>query len=289
GGAYDAGVTDATGDERSYRPDAHYDRGTAAWTLLLGKDLHYGVFENAVMDLTTATQALTDTMIEAAQIRAGNEVLDVGCGIGTPACQLAARFEAVVTGITTSDAGVQAARANAHAQGVGHLTTFEQRDGMDNGFSDTSFDRVWALESSHLMRHRDRLIAECARVLRRGGRLALCDIVRRRPLDLAEVRRLRKPLTTLRHVFGDARMDPIAEYRRLAEQNGLVVEGELDLTDRTRPTFDHWRRNAERHRDEVVELLSESDWDEFVESCGILERFWDDGTLGYALMSASKA
>jgi 27-O-demethylrifamycin SV methyltransferase len=138
------------------------------------------------------------------------------------------------------------------------------------------------------MRDRDRLIAECARVLRPGGRMALCDIVLRRPMDLAEVRRLRQPLAVLREVYGDARMEPLAEYRRLATESGLVVDRELDLTDVTRPTFEHWRANAERHRDEVIDLLGEHERERFVESCAILEGFWDDGTLGYGLIAARK-
>jgi cyclopropane fatty-acyl-phospholipid synthase-like methyltransferase len=272
----------------SYQPAAHYDRVTAAWTLLLGEELHYGVFEDPSGDLPAATGRLTQAMIDAAQLSAGLEVLDVGCGTGAPACHLASTFGVRVTGITTSATGIEAARARAASEGLSELVSFEQRDGMDNGFPDQSFDRAWVLESSHLMRARDRLIAECARVLRSGGRIALCDIILRRPMDLAEVRRLREPLAVLREVYGDARMEPLAEYRRLATENGLTVDRELDLTDVTRPTFEHWRANAERHHDEVVELLGARELERFVESCGILEGFWDDGTLGYGLIAAAK-
>jgi 27-O-demethylrifamycin SV methyltransferase len=167
-------------------------------------------------------------------------------------------------------------------------TAFEQRDGMDNGFPDASFDRAWVLESSHLMRRRDALIAECARVLRPGGRVALCDIIRRRELDLAEVRRLREPLALLRHVYGDARMEPLAEYRRLMEDNGLTVDVERDITAETRPTFQAWRDNAERHHDRVVELMGADELEKFLDSCDVLEGFWDDGTLGYGLIAAGK-
>lgn len=269
-----------------YGPASHYDRVTAAWTLLLGEDLHYGVFKAGGDDLATATAELTRLMADAARLEPGVEILDVGCGTGAPACRLAAEHGARVTGITTSAVGVEAARARAAADGVD--ATFEQRDGMDNGFAEESFDRVWALESSHLMRRRDRLVAECARVLRPGGRVALCDIVLRRPMPHEEVRRLRGPLSLLREVFGDARMEPLARYRELAAASGLVVDEELDLTDDTRPTFERWRENAVRHRDEVVGFLSEADWRRFVDACDVMERFWDDGTLGYALLAASK-
>ncbi|HWE33165.1 MAG TPA: methyltransferase domain-containing protein [Solirubrobacteraceae bacterium] len=272
----------------SYQPAAHYDRVTAAWTLLLGEDLHYGVFESPEEPLPAATARLTELMVEAAQLSGSLEVLDVGCGTGSPACFLAGSFGVRVTGITTSSTGVAAATARAAADGLSSSVSFEQRDGMDNGFPSERFDRVWVLESSHLMRHRDRVISECARVLRPGGRVALCDVIRRRPMDLAEVRRLRQPLSVLREAFGDARMEPLEEYGRLSREFGLEVDRSVDLTEATRPTFAAWRANAGRHEETVRSLLGDRGWQTFVESCSILEGFWDDGTLGYGLFSARK-
>jgi len=182
--------------------------------------------------------------------------------------------------------GVDAARARAAEAGVADIANFELRDGTDNGFPPKSFDRVWVLESSHLMRDRGGLISESARVLRNGGRLTLCDIVLQRPMPFEEVRRLRKPLALLRDVFGDARMDPLDSYAELAAAQGLLVDQTVDLTAATRPTFDRWAKNAHDHRDQVIASIGEDDWRRFLDACGVLEGFWDDGTLGYALFSA---
>lgn len=276
-------------EDASYDPASHYDRVTDAWGLLLGEELHYGVFATGTEDLPTATAALTERMADAAAPLEGVDLLDVGCGTGTPACALAERFGTRVLGITTSEVGVADATARAGRLGLGALARFEVRDGMDNGLPDASFDRVWALESSHLMRQRELLVAECARVLRPGGRFVLCDIIRRRELPFAEVRRLVRPLAVLREVFGDARMEPLDAYAGWCAEAGLEVERSDDLTELTRPTFERWRANAERHHDEVVARLGAEDLDRFVESCDILQGFWDDGTLGYGLLAATKA
>jgi 27-O-demethylrifamycin SV methyltransferase len=273
----------------SYEPATHYDRVTEAWTLLLGEELHYGVFATPDEPLEAATGRLTQLLVDAGQIGAGMRVLDVGCGTGAPACYLARAHEAQVVGITTSKVGVSAASARAAAEGVTELVSFQQRDGTNNGFEDCSFDRVWALESSHLMRDRELLMAECARVLRSGGRLVLCDIILRREMPFAEVRRLREPLALLRDVFGDARMEPLAEYRRMASAVRLDVDHESDLTEATRPTFMHWRENAEQHREQVDALIGEADRRQFERACDVLKGFWDDGTLGYGLVSAVKS
>lgn len=270
-----------------YDPAEHYDRVTEAWRLLLGDELHYGVFDNGDEALPVATGNLTSRMIEAAQLAPGLDLLDVGCGSGAPACRLVAEYDVRVVGITTSEVGVETARARAAALNLPGAT-FEQRDGTDNKFPDASFDRVWALESSHLMRDREGLISESARVLRPGGRFILCDIIRHREIPFAEVRDRRDEFVVLRTAFGDARMEPLEYYTKTAEANGLVVDRADDLTQVTLPTFEHWRQNARTYRAEAVAALGEDGLAAFVRGADILEAFWRDGTFGYGLFSAYK-
>jgi cyclopropane fatty-acyl-phospholipid synthase-like methyltransferase len=272
-----------------FSPAEHYDRVTDAWREhLLGDELHYGVFRAGDEDLPTATAALTDRMVEAAQLRAGLEVLDVGCGTGAPACTLAAQHGVRVVGITTSAVGVQAATERAERAGLSAQVRFQVADGMDNGFADASFDRAWVLESSHLMPDRDRLIAECARVLRPGGRIALCDIIRRREIPIPEIRARLADFRLLEQVFGEARMESLHVYRELMTDAGLVVDDVEDLTRVTLPTFDRWRANAAANRAPAAELLGAQDYAAFVRSTEVLESFWNDGTLGYGIIAAVK-
>jgi 27-O-demethylrifamycin SV methyltransferase len=271
--------------EQGYDPRSHYDHVTDAWDLLLGADLHYGVFDSPADALPTATARLTDRMIEAVRPEPGVAVLDVGCGTGHSACRLAAEQGAEVLGITPSTIGIERATARATAEGLTAKVRFEARDGMANGLPDDSFDRVWVLESSHLMRHRDRLISECARVLRPGGRIALCDLMLARPMPFDEVRRLHKPLAVLRDAFGAARMETRAVYEQLFADSGIDVDVSLDLTEATRPTFDAWRHNAEGHEQAVVAQIGREGLDAFLQSCDILDGFWGDGTMGYGLVA----
>ena len=273
--------------ESGYDPAEHYDRVTEAWRLLLGDELHYGVFDSGDEPLAVATAELTGRMIAAAQLSAGLRVLDVGCGSGAPACRLAVEFGVQVVGITTSEVGVRAATARAEAAGI-RQASFEQRDGTDNGFPDACFDRLWVLESAHLMRARERLIAECARVLRPGGRLVLCDLVRHREIPFREVQSRREDFLTLRAAFGDAHFQTLPDYRQAAERHGLAVELVDDLTEATLPTFDRWRANAAEHRVEVLAGLGPDGLAAFERSCDILEGFWRDGTFGYGLIAAVK-
>jgi 27-O-demethylrifamycin SV methyltransferase len=271
----------------SYEPTDHYDRITDPWRLLLGEELHYGVFDRGDEDLATATRNLTQRMVDAAALEPGLEVLDIGCGTGAPACHLVTEHGVRVLGITPSTVGVERATARAEQLGLPDAR-FEPRDGTDNGLPDGSFDRAWALESSHLMRERDLLISECARVLRPGGRLVLCDLMRHREIPFQEVRARREDFATLRTAFGDAHMESLEWYADAALRNGLEVVVADDLTEQTLPTFDRWRRNARDHRAEVLELMTEDDLGAFVRSTDILESLWRDGTFGYGLLAAVK-
>lgn len=268
-------------------PRVHYDYVTDAWSLLLGEDLHYGVFQSSSESLSEATRRLTTAMIDAARLEPGHTVLDVGSGTGHAACRLASELGVTVLGITPSAVGIERATARARADDLSDRVRFEARDGMANGLPDNSFDRVWVLESSHLMPHRDRLIAECARVLRPGGRIALCDLMLMREMPFLEVRRLHKPLAILREAFGSARLDTRDSYERLCTANGIDIDTSVDLTEATRPTFAHWRKNAETYEKEVVAQIGRSGLDAFVASCDILDAFWGDGTSGYGLVAGT--
>ncbi|TNM44136.1 methyltransferase domain-containing protein [Nocardioides albidus] len=270
-----------------YDPAAHYDRVTRAWALLMGDDLHYGYFEDPAEPVATASDRLTSLMIEHADLAPGLRVLDVGCGSGGPASRLVAEHDVDLLGITTSAVGVDTARGRFAALDLSGR--FEQRDGTDTGLPDASFDRVWVLEASHLMPDREALIREAARVLAPGGRLVLCDIIRRREIGFLELRERREEFAVLRAAFGAARMDPLSAYAEHAARHGLTVDVETDISAETRPTFAAWRANAERHHDAVVDLIGADELDVFVRSLAILEGLWDDKTLGYGIFSARRA
>ncbi|TWG93990.1 27-O-demethylrifamycin SV methyltransferase [Nocardioides sp. J9] len=271
----------------SHEPDVHYDRVHEAWRLILGSEFHYGYFVPSGIPLVDATAALTEQMLQRAGITPGARVLDVGCGTGHQSCQLASEHGAEVLGITTSGTGVAAATELAASRGLA-TARFEQRDGTANGLPDASFDVVWALESSHLMRDRKGLLSESARVLVPGGRFVLCDIIRRREIPFLEVRERRDEFALLRSVYGDAHMLPLDDYAAMLTEVGMEVDDLTDISDETLPTFAAWRANCEEHADEITRLIGADGLDEYVRSTHVLEAFWNDRTLGYGILRATK-
>ncbi len=272
--------------DAGYEPAAHYDRVTDAWRLILGDNLHYGVFRGDGDSLDVATAALTQMMVDACDLAPELEVLDVGCGTGSPACDLAAGSSVRVTGITNSPHGADLARQTVVNRGLDGRVSIKLADATDNQLPAASFDRVWVLESSHLMRDKQSLISECARVLRPGGRLVLCDIVAHRAINFDEVKRRREDFVTLRTAFGDAHMELMPRYQEYLDGAGMTTTEIIDLSAETFPTFASWRANTEQHRVALEDLLGTDGLAAFVRSTWILEELWRSDTFGYALLSA---
>jgi 27-O-demethylrifamycin SV methyltransferase len=269
-------------------PASHYDRVTAAWQLVLGDDLHHGVFAEGTEDLLTATRELTRLMIEASAMSPAMRVLDAGCGTGGPARQLAQDQGVHVLGISTSRVGVETAQAKAAAEGLDDLLAFEQRDALATGLPEESFDVLWMVESSQYLVPREAMMTECLRLLRPGGRLVLCDVVLKRPLELRDLRRLHTELSIMQDVFGDAQMSEVDEYLQLFSDHGLEVSEQIDLTAQVRPTYAVWGERAREARAGVSEVIGEAGWRRFLEGCEVMDRLSGDGVIGYGLLAAAK-
>jgi 27-O-demethylrifamycin SV methyltransferase len=159
---------------------------------------------------------------------------------------------------------------------------------MDNGLPDASFDRVWVLESSHLMPRKDVLLAECARVVRPGGCVVLCDVMLGRELPLSEVLSRAQDFMHLHYAFGRAKMETLETYRRFGELAGLRATKLIDITDQTLPTFVQWRSRLQSHSEEVRALIGDEGLEHFLASCEILPALWKQRILGYGLIVAAK-
>lgn len=110
----------------------------------------------------------------AGQIADDAQVLDVGCGGGHLALDIAARRAgARVTGLDLS--AEQVARAAARAKARGLAVQFVQGSALDLPFDSGSFDVVTSVASIKHWPDQARGLRECVRVLRAGGRLVVFE------------------------------------------------------------------------------------------------------------------
>ncbi len=275
------------GSELSVESGAHYDRVTDAWQYLIGDDLHVGYFVEPDCDLLAATRALTRLMAESAELGPGKRVLDVGCGTGNPAVQLATEYGCRVLGISNSRIGVERALNRAREINSRAEVDFRVASGVANELPDEAFDCVWVMESSHLMPEKERLVRECIRVLRKGGMLVLCDLLSRRKIPMHPGLGLVHDLMVLQEVYGRTDLQLLEDYKRQSESCGASVECK-DISEQVAPTFEHWRRSAELYGSRAAEILGREHVARFERSCGIMARLFTSGQLGYGIVIARK-
>ena len=114
-------------------------------------------------------------MVDAASLRGGERVLDVGPGTGHTAVAFAPHVAEVV-GIDLTPAMLEQARGVAAAAGAENIR-FVEGDAMALPHGDASFDVVTCRVCAHHFADPAAALHEAARVLGPGGRLILVDTV----------------------------------------------------------------------------------------------------------------
>ncbi len=111
-------------------------------------------------------------IIQSLRLPVGSRGLDVGCGIGLQALQLA---DAVgesghITGLDASDSLLELAREFARQSGLSERISFRQGDWNKLPFPDGAFDWVWSADAAgYAASDPVRVIRELARVVKPGG------------------------------------------------------------------------------------------------------------------------
>jgi 27-O-demethylrifamycin SV methyltransferase len=274
---------------------AHYDRITDAWRYIFGEHFHYGFFASPEVELPAATRALIDELAALADIGERTSVLDIGCGIGEPALYLHEKFGCRMTGITTSERGLELARARCESRGHAESVRFLLADGTDNGLPAESFDLCWALESSHLM-DKARLFAECHRGLKSGGVLLLCDVMLRRPVTVSDhfsnLFRLRwgylSGYLSVKRAYGPGRTESFDDYRNRLAAAGFSEVRLVDVSRETLPTMRKWRENMVINQTDILRSFSQAEFRDFERASYLMEYLFEQEMLGYGLVSAVK-
>lgn len=102
-------------------------------------------------------------------IKDGDKVLDVGCGVGGPAREIAKFTGAHITGLNNNDYQIERATRYAAKEGLSDQLKFVKGDFMQMSFPAESFDCVYAIEATVHAPALEGVYSQIYRVLKPGG------------------------------------------------------------------------------------------------------------------------
>jgi cyclopropane-fatty-acyl-phospholipid synthase len=229
----------------------HYDIGNDFYRLFLDQGMQYSCayFTSDENTLEEAQQNKLRLIASKLNLKAGQHVLDIGCGWGDMALYLA-RMESVnVLGVTLSREQCSLANERAKQLGVAGRVRFELRDYRD---VTERFDRIVSVGMfEHVgAHHYDEFFAKVNELMTDDGIMLLHSIGHMSPPGTASPW-LRK------YIFPGAYSPALSEVFTSVEQNSLWVTDLEFLRLHYAKTLAHWERRFQTNRALVAQMYDE--------------------------------
>ncbi len=216
-----------------------YELPSEFWAPILGPELHFhlGHFSASGQSLTESMRAAVARLAARARPVPNPRVLDVGCGWGGPAFQLAAAWGASVRGLTLSQEQITFVCDLVGSSGAS--VTAEVYDAEERAFTDIGDHDVLLLyESIDHIWDRDSLIGRLRNAACQGSWLLIATTCRANHV----------PKDVLYNEFmGIHPLDTADDLERTIGSSGWRVLDSEDCTEFTWPVWDHWITNTYQH------------------------------------------
>jgi cyclopropane-fatty-acyl-phospholipid synthase len=233
----------------------HYDLPSDFYSLWLDRQMVYSCayFETPEEDLDSAQERKLDYICRKLRLRAGERLLDMGCGWGGFIMYAAAHYGVKAVGITLSVPQTEVARQRLHEAGLSDCCRVEVTDYRDiNGGQ--LYDKIVSIG---MIEHvGEALLPEYFRrtwnLLRPGG------VFLNHGIAYSATYHRRGPSFVDRYVFPDGELVPISSTLRAAELSGFEVRDVESLREHYALTLHHWVRRLENHADEARRVTSDT-------------------------------
>lgn len=152
--------------------EQHYEVPTAFYQYCLGKHLKYssGYWREGVDDIDTSEKEMLELTCDRAELKNGQDVLELGCGWGSLSLFMSAKFpESNFTVVSNSRTQKIYIDEQASLRGIKNLTVITAN--INDFKIDKLFDRVVSVEMFEHMRNYERLMDLIADHLNPDGKL----------------------------------------------------------------------------------------------------------------------
>lgn len=203
--------------------------------------VHFGYYDEHSKKHTEALMNTNRVLSELAEIKAGEKILDAGCGRGGSSFWLALHKDVEAVGITPVQTQIDDCNEQAKKLQLEEKTSFVLADYCNTDFEDETFDVVWACESLCHAKEKGAFYREAYRLLKPGGRLVIAEYLRaRRPLEQAGEEQLMAWLN--RWAIDD--IDTKSEHTKHMSQAGFLDVKIRDVTKHMKVSLKNLHRNS---------------------------------------------
>jgi cyclopropane-fatty-acyl-phospholipid synthase len=233
--------------------EQHYEVPPRFFALVLGKRLKYSsaFYSRAETTLDEAEEAMLGLTCERADLRDGQQVLELGCGWGSLTLWMAERYPASrILAVSNSAPQREHIEAEARRRGLTNVAVLT-RD-MNDFTTPERFDRVVSVEMFEHMRNWEALLGRIAGWLRPEGRVFLHVFAHRSHAYPFEARDESDWMS--RHFFTGGMMPAVDLVDRLAVPFEVEQRWSVSGAHYAR-TAEDWLRNLERHESQVLPVL----------------------------------
>jgi sarcosine/dimethylglycine N-methyltransferase len=221
-----------------------------------------------------------ETLARRAAIRPGMAVLDVCAGLGGPARFLAHQMGVSVTGVDLTHSRCAAGNRLTALVRLSPLVRLIRTDAQMLPFRAAAFDAAVSQEGLLHVPDKGAVLAEVARVLRPGGRLAFSDWVARPRLGDNERRRLDEWMAAVS-------LQGIDGYRGLLARAGFASIEAEDLSPEWIGILRERLRMYRALRDQTIPRLGAVRYDEYNQLYAFFVGLVEAGKLGGARFTAA--
>ncbi|MGE0496314.1 MAG: class I SAM-dependent methyltransferase [Ramlibacter sp.] len=233
---------------------AHYDLGNAFYELWLDDTMNYSSawFEgDPSRPMREAQHAKVRRALRMANVRAGDRVLEIGCGWGALAEMAAVEFQASVTGVTLSTEQLAFARQRMARAGSAPAAELRLQDYRD--IADAPFDAICSIEMVEAVgrEYWPTYFQSVSRLLKPGGRACVQSIV----IDDALFDRYIASTDFIQqYIFPGGCLPCPREFKAQARAAGLTVIDEFAFGADYAETLRRWRDSFLAARSRVLQL-----------------------------------
>lgn len=212
-----------------------------------------------------------------------SQVLEIGCGSGRYALNLASRSGCRVIGVDLNGPGIERAQKQAAAEGLGARARFAHADASKPlRFAEGEFDAVFSNDALCHIPGREALLREMRRVLKPRGRMLFSDaLVVGGVISQEEI--------ASRSLIGYYLFSPPGENERLIEAAGFGLLAVNDTTADASAIAGRWREAREKRAETLVRMEGQENFEGLQRFLGSVEKLNRERRLLRMVYLAEKA